>query len=55
KQTNEWQGYDMVAEGVSMISTKQSEWSGQLRTQGVDKVTQDLRALAAKPIKPEEK
>ncbi|KKC99941.1 MULTISPECIES: phospholipid-binding protein MlaC [Photobacterium] len=55
KQTNEWQGYDMVAEGVSMISTKQSEWSGQLRTEGVDKVTQDLRALAAKPIKPEEK
>ncbi|QUJ67115.1 phospholipid-binding protein MlaC [Photobacterium sp. GJ3] len=55
KQTNEWQGYDMVAEGVSMISTKQSEWSGQLRTQGVDKVTQDLRTLAAKPIKPEDK
>lgn len=40
----------MVAEGVSMLSTKQSEWSGQLRTKGIDAVTQSLRDLAAKPI-----
>ncbi|ELR66354.1 Putative ABC transporter, auxiliary component YrbC [Photobacterium marinum] len=55
KKTNEWQGYDMVAEGVSMISTKQSEWSGQLRTEGVDAVTANLKQLAAKPIRREEK
>lgn len=55
KKTNEWQGYDMVAEGVSMIATKQSEWSGQLRTEGVDAVTSNLRELAAKPIRREEK
>jgi phospholipid transport system substrate-binding protein len=42
-----------VAEGVSMISTKQSEWSGQLRTEGVDVVTQNLITLAAKPIRRE--
>lgn len=53
KKTNEWQGFDMVAEGVSMISTKQSEWSGQLRTQGIDVVTQSLITLAAKPIRRE--
>ena len=53
KKTGEWQGFDMVAEGVSMISTKQSEWSGQLRSQGVDAVTQDLKQLAAKPIRRE--
>ncbi len=53
KKTNEWQGYDMVAEGVSMISTKQSEWSGQLRTEGVDAVTNTLKTLAAKPIRRE--
>jgi phospholipid transport system substrate-binding protein len=53
KKTNEWQGFDMVAEGVSMISTKQSEWSGQLRTEGVDVVTQNLITLAAKPIRRE--
>ncbi|MCD9514871.1 phospholipid-binding protein MlaC [Photobacterium carnosum] len=50
KKTKEWQGFDMVAEGVSMLSTKQSEWSGQLRTKGIDAVTQSLRDLAAKPI-----
>lgn len=55
KKTNEWQGYDMVAEGVSMISTKQSEWSGQLRTEGVDVVTANLKELAAKPIRREDK
>ncbi|WP_299019275.1 phospholipid-binding protein MlaC [uncultured Photobacterium sp.] len=55
KKTNEWQGFDMVAEGVSMISTKQSEWSGQLRTDGVEAVTVNLKELAAKPIRREEK
>ncbi|MGF1716260.1 phospholipid-binding protein MlaC [Photobacterium chitinilyticum] len=55
KKTSEWQGYDMVAEGVSMISTKQSEWSGQIRTEGVDAVTMSLRELAAKPIRREDK
>lgn len=54
RKSNEWQAYDMVAEGVSMISTKQSEWSGQLRNEGVDAVTADLRGLAAKPIRREE-
>ena len=53
KKSNQWQAFDMVAEGVSMISTKQSEWSGKLRTEGVDAVTQDLKALAAKPIRRE--
>ncbi|PQJ67952.1 phospholipid-binding protein MlaC [Photobacterium angustum] len=55
KKTKEWQGFDMVAEGVSMISTKQSEWSGELRTKGIDAVTQNLRDLAAKPIQIEKK
>ncbi len=55
KKTKEWQGFDMVAEGVSMISTKQSEWSGQLRTKGIDAVTKSLQDLAAKPIHFEDK
>ncbi|UXI02794.1 phospholipid-binding protein MlaC [Photobacterium sp. TY1-4] len=54
EKTSEWQAYDMVAEGVSMISTKQSEWSGQLRNEGVDAVTANLRGLAAKPIRRED-
>ena len=32
-KTGEWQAYDMVAEGVSMVVTKQNEWSGILRQQ----------------------
>lgn len=55
KTTQEWQCFDMIAEGISMISTKQSEWSGQLRTEGVDVVIQNLKDLAAKPIRREDK
>ena len=38
-KTGEWQAYDMVAEGVSMVVTKQNEWSGILRQQGIDALT----------------
>ena len=31
-QTGNWQAYDMIAEGVSMITTKQNEWSDLLRS-----------------------
>ncbi|MGF1725800.1 phospholipid-binding protein MlaC [Photobacterium nomapromontoriensis] len=55
KKSGKWQGFDMVAEGVSMISTKQSEWSSQLRNEGVAAVTKDLKVLAAKPIRRETK
>ncbi len=54
-KTQQWQGFDMVAEGISLISTKQSEWSGLLRTEGVDAVTQRLKVLANKPIVIEKK
>lgn len=33
-RTGEWQAYDMAAEGISMITTKQNEWSGILRQKG---------------------
>lgn len=55
KKSGQWQAFDMVAEGVSMISTKQSEWSSQLRKDGVAAVTKDLKVLAAKPIRRETK
>jgi len=48
--TKEWQAYDMIAEGVSMISTKQSEWAGVLRQQGIDGLTARLQSAAAQPI-----
>lgn len=55
KRSGEWEAFDMIAEGVSLISSKQSEWSGKLRQEGVLAVAQDLKELAAKPIRFESK
>lgn len=49
-RTGEWRAYDMIAEGISMISTKQNEWSTILRTKGVAALTQQLKQEAQKPI-----
>ena len=49
-QTGNWQAYDMIAEGVSMITTKQNEWASTLRQKGVDGLTAQLAAAARQPI-----
>ncbi|MEZ3500157.1 phospholipid-binding protein MlaC [Pantoea sp. KPR_PJ] len=49
-QSGNWQAYDMVAEGVSMITTKQNEWGDLLRTKGIDGLTAQLKTSAAQPI-----
>ena len=49
-KTGEWQAYDMVAEGVSMVVTKQNEWSGILRQQGIDALTAQIQKSAASPV-----
>ncbi|MCV9879734.1 phospholipid-binding protein MlaC [Brenneria izbisi] len=49
-QNGNWQAYDMIAEGVSMITTKQNEWATTLRQKGVDGLTQQLDAAAKQPI-----
>ena len=49
-KTGEWQAYDMVAEGVSMVVTKQNEWSGILRQQGIDALTAQIQKSAAPPV-----
>ncbi|APC13392.1 MULTISPECIES: phospholipid-binding protein MlaC [Providencia] len=54
-KTGYWQAYDMIAEGVSMITTKQNEWGDILRKQGVDGLTKQLEASAKAPITLEEK
>ena len=48
--TGEWQAYDMVAEGVSMVVTKQNEWSSILRQQGIDALTAQIQKTAAQPV-----
>ncbi|NPE60235.1 phospholipid-binding protein MlaC [Dickeya dadantii] len=49
-KTGYWQAYDMIAEGVSMITTKQNEWASTLRQSGVDGLTKQLQAAAQQPI-----
>ncbi|WP_431224871.1 phospholipid-binding protein MlaC [Serratia sp. L9] len=49
-KTGNWQAYDMIAEGVSMITTKQNEWASTLRLKGVEGLTQQLQAAAKQPI-----
>ncbi|MXP56433.1 phospholipid-binding protein MlaC [Pantoea sp. Mhis] len=49
-QTNRWQTYDMVAEGISMITTKQNEWSKLLRTKGIDGLTAQLKTYSSQSI-----
>ncbi len=49
-RTGAWQAYDMVAEGISMITTKQNEWGDLLRTKGIDGLTAQLKQYAAQPI-----
>ena len=49
-KTGEWLAYDMVAEGVSMVVTKQNEWSGILRQQGIEALTAQIQKSAAAPV-----
>ncbi|KHN54213.1 phospholipid-binding protein MlaC [Pectobacterium fontis] len=48
--TGNWQAYDMIAEGVSMITTKQNEWAAILRQKGIDGLTQQLESSAKQAI-----
>lgn len=54
-RTGEWKVFDMIAEGISLLSAKQSELSGLIRQKGIDKVTQDLQAHTKKPVTPLER
>lgn len=55
KSSGEWSAFDMIAEGISMLSSKQSEWSGKLRQEGILAVAQELQSLAKTPIRYENK
>ncbi|MBI6549207.1 phospholipid-binding protein MlaC [Xenorhabdus lircayensis] len=54
-KTGYWQAYDMIAEGVSMITTKQNEWAEILRQKGIDGLTEQLAISAKTPITLEKK
>ncbi len=54
-KSGDWEAFDMIAEGVSLLSSKQSEWSGKLRQDGILSVAKELESLAAQPIRFESK
>lgn len=54
-RTGEWKVFDMIAEGISLLSAKQGELSGLIRQKGIDQVTKDLLAHTKKPVTPLER
>jgi len=50
KKTKQWKAYDMVAEGISLLSSKQSELESVIRQQGIDKVIEMLTEKNKQPI-----
>lgn len=51
-RTGEWKVFDMIAEGVSLLSAKQSELSGLIRQKGIDAVIRQLNEHTSKPVVP---
>ncbi len=50
KRTKEWRAFDMIAEGVSLLDSKQSELSGVIRQNGLTHVTEMLKEKATRDI-----
>lgn len=50
KKTGEWKAYDMVAEGISLLDSKQAELSSLIRQKGLPYVTEMLKEKASKDI-----
>ncbi|EKO3959984.1 phospholipid-binding protein MlaC [Vibrio fluvialis] len=55
EKSGEWRAFDMIAEGISLLSSKQSEWNGKIRQEGILAVAKELNDLAAQPIRFESK
>lgn len=50
KKTNKWKAYDMIAEGISLLSSKQSELESIIRREGIQKVIDLLKEKNEQPI-----
>ena len=46
KKTKQWKAYDMVVEGISLLSSKQAELSQRIAKQGVERVSLELASIA---------
>lgn len=50
RKTNEWKAFDMVAEGVSLLDSKQAELSSLIRQKGLPYVTKMLKEKSQRNI-----
>lgn len=50
RSTNDWKAFDMVAEGVSLLDSKQAELSSIIRQKGLPYVTEMLKKKSARNI-----
>ncbi|MCJ8319135.1 MAG: ABC transporter substrate-binding protein [Colwellia sp.] len=46
KKTKQWKAFDMVVEGISLLSSKQAELNGRITKQGIEQVTLELASLS---------
>ncbi len=52
KRSGEWKAIDLIAEGVSLLATKEAEIGGLIRREGIDAVSDKLEAQSVKPLVP---
>tara|TARA_R110000744_G_scaffold224068_1_gene342695 strand:- start:101 stop:742 length:642 start_codon:yes stop_codon:yes gene_type:complete len=50
KKTGDWKAYDMVAEGISLLDSKQAELSSLIRQKGLTHVTEMLKEKSERSI-----
>lgn len=45
KQTGQWKAYDLIVEGISLLSSKQAEFNNRIAKFGIDQVTSEIAAF----------
>lgn len=50
KKTQEWKTYDLVAEGISLLSSKRNEFASIIRQQGIDAVIDVMKSKNNQPL-----
>lgn len=46
KKTQQWRAYDMIVEGISLVSSKQAEFNRRIADMGIEQVTLELASIA---------
>ncbi len=46
KKSQQWKAYDMIVEGISLVSSKQAEFNRKISDLGIDQVTLELASIA---------